>query len=239
MTIGAERTNAALSAPQSSRAARESLAGFTSQEVMLDIEGHRLRFCRAAELERFVDADALLRDEAAAEPPYWMHLWPGALAAARAIARAGDIGAGTRVLELGCGLALPSLVAARRGAAVVASDRERAPLAFARRSAAANGVRIGVVQMDWSVPTLRGPVDVCVGADIGYDAAAEAGLVAGLCQMLAPGGVVWLADSVNTARGSLAERLATADFAVDIESVSEWEDGRVVWVRLIRARRAL
>jgi predicted nicotinamide N-methyase len=216
----------------------ESLAGFSSQQVTLDVEGHLLRLWRATEIERFVDADALLRDEAAAEPPYWMHLWPGALAAARTIARAAEIGAGTRVLELGCGLALPALVAARRGATVMASDRERAPLEFARRSAAANGCTLAVVQMDWSAPALRGRFDVCVGADIGYDAGAESGLVAGLHQMIAPGGVLWLADSVNTARGSLAERLAAADFAVEVASVREWEDGHAVWVRMITARRA-
>src|SRR5215470_16932781 len=176
------------------------------QLLDLDVEGWAVRLWRATELERLVDADALLRDSAAPEPPYWMHLWPGALAAARVLARAAEVGPGARVLELGCGLGLPALVAARRGAAAVASDRQRAPLLFARSSAAANHCRLQLVQMDWSTPAVRARFDVCVGADIGYDRAGAPLLTAALAQLVAPGGVVWLADSVNTARDELTWR---------------------------------
>lgn len=207
------------------------------EEIGLAVDGVALRLWRAVGLERFVDRDALLCDDAPPEPPYWMHLWPGALAIARILARAPEVHPRARVLELGCGLGLPALVAARRGAAVVASDRQRAPLGFARRSAAANGCAFALVQMDWSAPALRGGFDVCVGADVGYDAAAEAALVSALAHLAAPDGVVWLADSVNTARGSLAERLAAAGFAVAARHGRESEDGRPVSVRILEARR--
>jgi hypothetical protein len=58
-----------------------------------------------------------------------------------------------------------------------------------------------------------------------------------LIELVAPGGVAWLADSVNTTRGSLAARLAEVGFAVAVRSTREWEDGRPVWVRIIEARR--
>ena len=208
-----------------------------AEEITLVFGGLPVRIWRAAELERFVDAEALLRDEAAPEPPYWMHLWPGALAAAGSIAGAAEVGPGTRVLEFGCGLGLPALVAAQRGATVLASDWQRAPLAFVQRSAAANGCSVAVAQMDWSAPALRGQFDLCVGADVGYDAVAEVGLVAALDQLVAPGGAVCLADSVNTARDSLAARLMAVGFSVDVRAVQEREDGRPVWVRIISARR--
>jgi len=212
-------------------------AGVPGEEVGLDVGGVAVRLWRAAQLERFVDRDALLRAEAPAEPPYWMHLWPGALAAARVVARAAEVRPGACVLELGCGLGLPALVAARRGARVVASDWQRAPLEFVGRSAALNGCALACVQMDWSAPALRGAFDVCVGADVGYDAGAEAALVAALARLVGRRGVVWLADSVNTARGSLAARLGAAGFAVEARQTREWEDGRPVWVRLLAARR--
>jgi predicted nicotinamide N-methyase len=210
----------------------------SGEAVGLDIDGIRLRLWRAVDLAQFVDAEALLRADVPAEPPYWMYLWPGAMAAARLIASAAEVGPGRRVLELGCGLALPALVAARRGAAAVATDRQHAPLAFARRSATLNDCALAVVQMDWGTPALRGAFDVCVGADIGYDASAEAALVATLAASVAPHGVVWLADSVNTARGGLAARLSAAGFAVEVRQIREWEDGRAVWVRVLAARRA-
>jgi predicted nicotinamide N-methyase len=204
--------------------------------VRLDIDGLSLQLWRAVGIEQFVDTAALLRADAPPEPPYWMHLWPGAMSAARLIASAADVGPGRRVLELGCGLALPALVAARRGAIVVAADRQPAPLAFARRSAILNDCALGLVQMDWRAG-LRGPFDVCIGGDIAYEASAEAALVATLAASVGPRGVVWLADSVNTARGSVAARLEAAGFAVELRQMREWEDGRAVWVRVLAARR--
>ena len=52
--------------------------------------------------------------------PYWAELWPSGLALADYVATL-DL-AGRRVLELGCGLALPSFAAALGGADVLATD---------------------------------------------------------------------------------------------------------------------
>ncbi|HSU09647.1 MAG TPA: hypothetical protein VLK57_10630, partial [Pseudonocardia sp.] len=52
-------------------------------------------------------------------PPYWAELWPSSIALARAVAAAAPVGA--RVLELGCGLGLPSITAALCGAHVLAT----------------------------------------------------------------------------------------------------------------------
>src|SRR5688572_7285888 len=52
--------------------------------------------------------------------PYWALTWPSGLALAEELA--GRELSGLRLLELGCGLAVPSLVAARRGASVLATD---------------------------------------------------------------------------------------------------------------------
>lgn len=49
---------------------------------------------------------------------------------------------GRRVVELGCGLALCSMVAAHLGAHVLATDGEQGIVGMARRNAAANGCRV-------------------------------------------------------------------------------------------------
>src|SRR3989442_6884378 len=95
---------------------------------------------RVAELARHVDRAALLAADEAPEPPYWAHLWSGAVVLAAAV----PPGART-VLELGCGLGLPGLTAARHGARVTFVDRVPAALAFVRASAAAN--RLGGVDL--------------------------------------------------------------------------------------------
>lgn len=211
--------------------------GVPARVVAVDLDGVTVRLWRATELERFVDAEGLLRADVPPEPPYWMHLWPGALVVARWVAATPRVGPTARVLELGCGLALPAIAAARRGAAVVASDWHAAPLRFAQRSAALNGCRIDCVQMDWAAPALRSRFDVCIGADVAYDRAGARVLVATIREWVTPGGTVYLADSVNTARRELAEHLRGSGFEVTVSEVREIEDGHVIWVRVIEARR--
>ena len=69
-----------------------------------------LSLLRPPEPEALIDEEAFADDEFM---PYWAELWPSGLALAQALpARL----AGLRVVELGCGLGVPSLVAAARGA---------------------------------------------------------------------------------------------------------------------------
>lgn len=205
-------------------------------ESRFSFGGRELRLLRAASLDRFVDASLLAREEAP-EPPYWMHLWPGALCLARRIAAAPEIRRGARVLDLGCGLGLPSLVAAARGATVVACDWKEDPLRLLIASAQLNGSSIAVLQMDWRASALRPAFDVCLAAEVGYDRNSLDGLVGLVAGALRPGGVAWLADSVDTFNPLLADRLVGAGLTLESRRESEQEDGRPVWLRFIEARR--
>lgn len=191
---------------------------------------------RVADLAPHVDGDRLLGMAEADEPPYWMHLWPGATSLARRLAQGPPLD-GARVLELGCGMGLPSLVAARRGAEVVATDRLRPPLVMARDSARVNQLVIAVVQMDWRACATGPQFDLVLGADIAYDASEEASLVAAVAGSLRPGGRILLADSVNTYRVGFADKLAAAGFAVRESKSCEREDGRAIWVRCLEGAR--
>jgi SAM-dependent methyltransferase len=64
-----------------------------------------------------------------------------------AMARLGDVG-GLRVLDYGCGHGMAAVVLARCGARVTAFDLSAGYLSEARRRAAANGVRLDLVQAD-------------------------------------------------------------------------------------------
>jgi 2-polyprenyl-3-methyl-5-hydroxy-6-metoxy-1,4-benzoquinol methylase len=64
-----------------------------------------------------------------------------------AFAALGDV-AGLRVLDLGCGHGMASVLLARRGAKVSAMDLSHGYVAEAKRRAEANGVMIGLAQAD-------------------------------------------------------------------------------------------
>lgn len=129
--------------------------------------------------------------------PYWARVWPSGRELARAVAR-DPPPPGSRVLELGCGLALPSLAAARAGAHVLATDGSQDAVAFAAHVLALNAVEAEVARADWAAHgdalVARGPWDVVLAADVLYTRANAEQAAALLPRLLAPGGHVRLAD---------------------------------------------
>lgn len=147
------------------------------------------------------------------EPPYWAQPWPSGIELAETVARA-DV-AGARVLELGCGLALPSLAAAQGGARVLATDHAPGALAYAAHNARRNGIRLEVAQCDWSDPwsAIAGaPWDLVLAADVLYGHDFLDALAGLLPRLVCGTGEIWLADQGRPpARDFLAgcERWAT------------------------------
>lgn len=132
-------------------------------------------------------------------PPHWARLWPSARALADAVDRAGASRlAGRRVLELGCGLGLPSLVAARCGAGpVLATDRSPAAVAWVAANARRSGLRVesAVAAFDAPDPGIDDRRwDLVLAADVLYGAAAADALTALLPRLTSRRGAVWLAD---------------------------------------------
>lgn len=118
--------------------------------------------------EDLIDMDVY---ESSGELPYWAELWPSAIALSRVLR--GRALHGRKVLELGCGMALPSIVAACGGARVLATDLQPDAMDAARHNAAVNGVQIETMTLDWRAPEPaleRGPWDLVVAADVLYEA---------------------------------------------------------------------
>jgi len=120
-----------------------------------------LSLLRPVSPDALLDEDAFARDEFL---PYWAELWPAATALAAALP---DV-AGLRVVELGCGLGLPSLVAAARGADVTASDWAEDAVELLRENAARNGLALRAEVRDWREPWPE-RFDVVLAADVLYE----------------------------------------------------------------------
>ena len=124
--------------------------------------------------------------------PYGSVLWRSGVALARELEGAGL--AGRRVVELGCGLGLPSLVAARAGADVLATDADEEALELLERNARENVLSLETARIEWRVPeelVARGPFDLVLAADVLYEPQNVTPLLSLLARL---GGEVWLAD---------------------------------------------
>ena len=138
--------------------------------------------------------------------PFWSVLWRSGVALARELD--GVTLRGVRVVELGCGLAVPSIAAARAGAVVLATDECAEALTLVERNAHANGVRIETAVVDWADPgelLRRAPFDVVLAADVLYERASVAPLLS-LLPRLAP--EAWIADPGRPAAGAFLKEAA-------------------------------
>ena len=167
----------------------------------IDLPSGELRVLQPAEAAELPDDGAV---EWAPLAPYWAVLWRSGVALARELD--GYPLAGLRVVELGCGLAVPSIAAARAGATVLATDASHEALALAAGNAAANAVGLETAIVNWASPgelLERAPFDVVLAADVLYERAAVAQLLS-LLPRLAP--VTWLADPGRPAAGAFMEQ---------------------------------
>jgi predicted nicotinamide N-methyase len=182
------------------------------------------------------DPESLLSEEAFEQEeflPYWAELWPSALALARAVAARALRGA--RVVELGCGLALPSIVAAQDGGRVLATDWAPDAIAFAQRNARHNGVELDTAVESWTDPrrvTEQAPWDLVLGSDLLYEARNVEPLLALLPQLVDQRGEVWIADP---GRAPAERFLAAAAERFEVHSTRD-DAGRRVHVHRLRPR---
>ena len=72
------------------------------------------------------------------------------------------------IVELGCGLGVPSLVAAARGAEVTAVDWAEDAVVLLRRNAAANELELRAERRDWREPW-SSHFDLAIAADVLYE----------------------------------------------------------------------
>lgn len=127
--------------------------------------------------------------------PFWAEPWPSGLALAAELDSGRIDVAGRTVLELGCGLGVVGITAARAGAAsVTMTDIDPQALRFAAASARLNGVRARVQRLDWRAPPDDMAVDTVFCADVLYDHRLPAALAHAIDRCTAPSATVWLAD---------------------------------------------
>ena len=99
-------------------------SAFPLREMIAKVRERECLLTTAEDIEQLIGditQEEFSRDE---RLPYWAELWHSAAALADFLAEAPDRVRGKHVLEIGCGLALPGIVAAAAGARVTCTDFE-------------------------------------------------------------------------------------------------------------------
>ncbi len=158
-------------------------------EEIIPLRDGELSLLRPRSSEALIDEQAFAQDE---RMPYWAELWPSSIALARRCS--GRTLRAARVVELGCGLGLPSLVAARAGGRVLATDWAPEALDLLACNAARNAIELDTLPVAWDHPDellARGPIDLVLASDVLYERRNVTSLLELLPRL---GAEVWLAD---------------------------------------------
>lgn len=152
--------------------------------------------------------------------PYFGVVWPAARGLALALARRGPALAGKEVLELGCGLALPALVAAKLGARVTATDLHPDVPAFLARNLEWNGLAPDAVryrELDWRSAPALGAFDLVVASDVLYEAGHPGPVARALAAQVGPTGRIVLADPGRAYLQAALDELERLGFRAEVE----------------------
>jgi predicted nicotinamide N-methyase len=177
-------------------------AGVEVAQVQLPVTGRTYRITMPTEAARG-GLFAEVQDQPDAPKPFWAQLWPSGIALADALSPAADEFVGMRVLELGSGLGVTATAAIEAGARLTAVDYTELALAFCRHNTLTNaGLAPRTLALNWRAPeprqlaqlTAEGLYPIILAADVLYFGRDIEPLMRLIDQVLAPDGVLWLAE---------------------------------------------
>lgn len=127
--------------------------------------------------------------------PYFGILWPAAEALAIFLNDHPEFIKNKKVLELGCGLGFPSLVASHLGAEVLATDYHPDVEEYFIRNCRHSSVISSYKRLNWRQSTESlDQFDVVMGSDVLYESKHASEVAQGLIRFLRPGGKILLSD---------------------------------------------
>jgi predicted nicotinamide N-methyase len=168
------------------------------QHVTLNRSGRIFSILRPADIDVLLDR---VVDDPEQNLPYWSEIWPSGVALADAIYLDQELITGKRVLELGCGVGITAIAALEAGANLIASDYSSDSLLLCRYNALDNaGREPDTLRINWRNPSqllfdLAGDgFPVVLAADVLYEERDVEPLLALLGRLVAPNGLLWLAE---------------------------------------------
>lgn len=216
------------------------MPGYDTRIITVHVGGHCYRLRVLSDNQQFSDPDGR-GDRLGISSAQWSlfgQVWP----VGQLLAEAMDTAEmeGKRILELGCGIGLPSLVLQRRGAEVVASDIHPLAEPFLAYNSALNELpSVHFRQLGWdkALPSL-GDFDKIIGSDLLYERDHPALLAAVIERHARPQAEIVLTDAGRGHTSLFSREMAALGFEVE-ESHHPLEDanGNPIRARLLRYRR--
>lgn len=216
---------------------REELAvEYDLQEVAYRFGEDDFRFLSVRDsyalLDR-IDPEEFLKDE---QMPYWAEIWPAAVTLSHVLMEEMEL-AGRSVIELGAGVGMASIAAARNGARVVSTDYSTEALRFVTYNALRNGVSLDTGRLDWRMVRSDEKFDIVIAADVLYERVNLLPIVTAIETLLAPGGAAYIADPRRRLAEQFLELVRENGFSVTASEMHDAVGDQSVAVTIYKLER--
>ncbi len=147
------------------------MPGYSTRQVTLRIGGHDYRLRALSDRQQFADPHHAAERAGISSAQWALFGQPWPAGRVLAAAMSGFDVAGKRILELGCGLGLSSLVLQRRRADITASDHHPLAATFLEHNAALNDLpAVAYRDLPWAIPNADlGRFDLIIASDVLYE----------------------------------------------------------------------
>ena len=152
-------------------------------------------------------ADISFTDE---RMPYWADLWPSAIALSEYITEHSVLVKNQDVIELGCGLGLPGMVASNLGGKVLMTDYLEEALSFARLNWEQNlSSEFNSELVDWRNIDDKKKYDIVLASDVAYENRSFQPLLIALKSLVKKNGRILLSEPNRKFSSPFIELLKT------------------------------
>ena len=147
------------------------MSGYRTRQLVVRLGGHDFKIRALSDLQQFADPHGFAERVgiSSAQWSLFGQVWPSGRVLAEAMSSFEVTG--KRILEIGCGLGLSSLVLHRRKADVTASDHHPLAQSFLDRNTKLNALpKLAFRDLHWAIPDVElGRFDLLIGSDILYE----------------------------------------------------------------------
>ena len=217
------------------------MPGYATRQFDVRLGGHDFHIRALSDLQQFADPCGAA-ERAGISSALWSlfgQVWPSGRVLAEAMCTF-DI-AGKRILELGCGLGLSSLVLQRRLADITASDHHPLAQSFLAHNANLNALPAIVYRdLPWAeADDTLGDFDLIIGSDILYERGHADLLAAMVLRHARPSAEILITDPGRGNSAPFTRALAAQGYGVDeVRSRFDASDVAPFRGRLLHYRRA-
>ncbi len=162
------------------------------KESAFAIDDHHMTFLVPTTIEPFINPDDLMNDF-----PLWSKIWEATAILAHRISKIKP-DPEKRFLELGAGMGVAGISAAKMGHRITITEYNKDALNFARVNAALNRIiNPDIRELDWNSPFVEGKFDYIIGSEIVFKEADIFSIGLLFQQYLKPGGTIILAEGMR------------------------------------------